>query len=588
MTAVSFVSASAVVLNGTTDRVTGTLPATVQDGDGIYAVIWTDTDLTGIPPGWASLGASSPQWDTGTSTIQVWLAKKSVVTAADSGASTGEFVRTAAGLWTIMLYQVRSSTGTLAPQTPSFNWLDPTDYTIAVPTQTAAVDGEMWIVGAQSKLFTTAPISYPALTMDLDPAATTSGHQLVGHVSENAGAVSSSLDNFVMQAGTSGANALIAFILRIQPTGSDPAPRTAIDGDLSDTLRSSDLVVFNTRVRPAIVDSCGVAEVFSTLMGKLVHDTLGLQAVPLVIERMGLTTSDSVQIASQLLAGYPKTITEGLGAHEVLTAAYAARMVEKLGLQSLLVPNARYGLSLVERLRLADALRRFFAAEVIEALGLQDALTAMEAIRGLLVDGLGLNDALDQQMILRVTAHDDIHVEPEQLLQMVFAGKLVDGLQVAALYVEPSGSMTTWAVNTRTSAVTQYSNYNFNSFAATGHKYLGASSDGLYELDGDTDAGTPVIAHIKGGFMQFGQMHMSSIKGIYLGIRGAGDFVLKVETGDKKVYVYGLKARDFETTRVRPGKGLRARFFRFELISTGQDFDLEAIEFIPLVATRRG
>jgi hypothetical protein len=35
------------------------------------------------------------------------------------------------------------------------------------------------------------------------------------------------------------------------------------------------------------------------------------------------------------------------------------------------------------------------------------------------------------------------------------------------------------------------------------------------------------------------------------------------------------------------GKGLRSRYFAFELVSTGQDFDLDTLEFIPLVADRR-
>jgi hypothetical protein len=35
------------------------------------------------------------------------------------------------------------------------------------------------------------------------------------------------------------------------------------------------------------------------------------------------------------------------------------------------------------------------------------------------------------------------------------------------------------------------------------------------------------------------------------------------------------------------GKGQRARYFAFELISAGQDFDLDTIEFVPIVVQRR-
>ena len=60
-----------------------------------------------------------------------------------------------------------------------------------------------------------------------------------------------------------------------------------------------------------------------------------------------------------------------------------------------------------------------------------------------------------------------------------------------------------------------------------------------------------------------------------------------METGDGKTYTYAVVGKDMQTTKVHMGKGLRARYFAFELISTGQDFDLDDIEFMPLVAQRR-
>jgi hypothetical protein len=74
---------------------------------------------------------------------------------------------------------------------------------------------------------------------------------------------------------------------------------------------------------------------------------------------------------------------------------------------------------------------------------------------------------------------------------------------------------------------------------------------------------------------------------VYLGTRGGGDFVLKLITGDDKTFIYSVNARDMATTKITLGKGLRARYFAFELVSTGQDFDLDTIEFVPLVSDRR-
>lgn len=87
--------------------------------------------------------------------------------------------------------------------------------------------------------------------------------------------------------------------------------------------------------------------------------------------------------------------------------------------------------------------------------------------------------------------------------------------------------------------------------------------------------------------MQFGSVQLSRLKAAYLGMRGAGEYVLRIETGDGSIYDYGVSARDMRTTKVHMGKGQQARYFAFELLGSGADFDLDSIEFVPLVKQRR-
>ena len=83
---------------------------------------------------------------------------------------------------------------------------------------------------------------------------------------------------------------------------------------------------------------------------------------------------------------------------------------------------------------------------------------------------------------------------------MIYTGEgLADVISMTGLYVSPSGAVTTWAINTRTNAVTEYTNYNFSSFAQMGSKYIAANSSGIYELDGDSDAGAAIIAEVQSG-----------------------------------------------------------------------------------------
>jgi hypothetical protein len=252
-----------------------------------------------------------------------------------------------------------------------------------------------------------------------------------------------------------------------------------------------------------------------------------------------------------------------------------------------LAPLTKYHRSLIETIDVADALARFLSGSLADGIGMTFTQVAVATKGAQVSEGIGIAPALTPHLILRVTAVEEIGIDDTLALRMLFNPVLSEGIELAAAYLAPDGSFTTWAMNTRTGAVTEYSNYAFNSFARMGHKYIGASQDGLYELVGDDDAGTDIIADIKSGFAQWAGSKFSMIKGIYIGARGDGDMVLKVITGDDKTYNFSVNVQSQQTTKIITGKGLRARYFAFELISTGQDFDLDTIEFVPLVADRR-
>jgi hypothetical protein len=67
----------------------------------------------------------------------------------------------------------------------------------------------------------------------------------------------------------------------------------------------------------------------------------------------------------------------------------------------------------------------------------------------------------------------------------------------------------------------------------------------------------------------------------------ASDVYLKLIIGDGSERVYRVRAQDMKSTRVNFGKGLRSRYYAWELMTTGADFDLESVTFIPMVASRR-
>ena len=296
---------------------------------------------------------------------------------------------------------------------------------------------------------------------------------------------------------------------------------------------------------------------------------------------------DGVSLADLLGVSYPSSVSETITLSDVIIAVRGIAILEALRLGDPTTPAVKYHTDLADAILSSDALYRFVGGELADTLNISESLTNQPRFRKILNEIFNLTDSASRALVLRVTAPETFALDDLSLAQMLYHPVLADGLDIVAGYVSPNGTITTWAINTSTGAVTEYGNYAFNSFGSLGHKYLGTSRSGLYELDGDDDAGTDVIARIKSGYSQFGGSRYSSFKAAYLGMRANGNIILKLDTGDGKSYTYETVAQDMQSTKVRLGKGLRARYFSFELISTGQDFDLDTVELLPLVAQRR-
>jgi hypothetical protein len=346
---------------------------------------------------------------------------------------------------------------------------------------------------------------------------------------------------------------------------------------------------FVVRTQPAsLSQGIGSHDALATpILGVVMLEHLRVAFTQVTNQKARLVTADGVHMGEALVTALPAALTQGIGVAATQQVQLAVKVIEDLGLTAALVPIFKYHLSLADAIRMSEALSRFMGAGVVDAIHIQPVMTSSAVKPGTLSEAIGVAASVTPRMILRVTTADEIGIADDQLLRMIYHGNLADTVEIVAGYIAPNGSFTTWAINTRSGAVTEYSNYAFNSFAKIGDVYFGASSSGLYKLLGDDDAGTDIIADIKSGFAQWAGSKFAMFQGVYLGLRGSGDFVLKVITGDDKIYIYTVSAQSQQTTKITTGKGLKARYFAFELISTGQDFDLDTIEFVPLASTRR-
>jgi hypothetical protein len=347
---------------------------------------------------------------------------------------------------------------------------------------------------------------------------------------------------------------------------------------LMDVIKALNLEIDETLT---ITDAAGVFYAIEML------ETIAIDQAETVNSKFNMTVAEQAGFRADLISAWPVELVEALQITAAQVTQTAITVMEALQLEDDLVPALMYHMTLSERLVVADALVKFLGADLTENLTITPAMSG-DAYKAARVDEtLSVADALTPQLIFRLTCSEELELTADEAVKMIFNAEIDETIEIAGAYLAPNGSVTTWVMNTKTGGVTEYQNYAFNSFARVGNKYLGAADDGLYELLGDSDEGADIIATIRSGFAQWSGTHLGSFKAAYLAVAGAGDYILRVLTRDGKTFNYKVTAADGRTVKVNMGKGLRSRYFAFELVSAGQDFDLDTLEFVPLVADRR-
>lgn len=147
-----------------------------------------------------------------------------------------------------------------------------------------------------------------------------------------------------------------------------------------------------------------------------------------------------------------------------------------------------------------------------------------------------------------------------------------------------------WVINVETGAAVRYENFNFNSYARIGGVYYGVRSDGIYELDGDTDAGTQIDATVDMGRMDFGSKMLKRLESAYMAVGSYGTMYLRVTDDTGEVYTYAARRSDtaMQQQRVDVGRGLKANYMQFEIINeAGADFELAGLELMSVDLSRR-
>lgn len=360
----------------------------------------------------------------------------------------------------------------------------------------------------------------------------------------------------------------------------------------ADTIAVSDVVSFvsfpgaSPNDIVALVDSA----TFQFRAGANLTDSITISETVTAGTIGKLSVSDAIVFADSVFKALKLTVSDSVALADTVKATRALLVADAINFQDLVKFKGIYKLSLVDTILANEVLQNFWGETAVDSIAISDTVSPQWMYGGNLSDTIALVDSVTPTLMMHVQTTDAVVLSDTALLSAIYHEILSDSISIKVALLDPGGGFTTWCVNTRTAAITEYNNFSYNSFTQMGNHYLGASSTGLYQLDGTLDDKASIIAQVKSGSAQFAGSRFTSFDAIYLGCRvsdSGNDWILKLHAGDGREYVYQFHPLNRRTTKIFPGKGLRARYFAWELITAGQDFDLDEIEFVPIGSKRR-
>ena len=346
---------------------------------------------------------------------------------------------------------------------------------------------------------------------------------------------------------------------------------------LSDSATASEVLAY--LLSAPLSDSAAASDQgrsYATLLQTLLDEATASEA--LVAALLGVTSdnADASDTLGTLYTQIGRLVDQALARDPLLSYAQVVNLLYTTAVASEL-------LSPVHSAHLSDAAT---ASETLVHLMQMVAVTVETALAS-----STLADSL--RIIGTVSDEADASDALSSLANLLMA--LESGASASVILSIGGEQYTAWVLNTENIAVTQYTNYPFNSYCELNGKYYGAASDGLYLLEGSDDAGMPIQAYLRSPLTDFGFAGLKRLETPTLGYTSDGELVFKAivvsPNGVKEEHWYRLEARPTGGTRenrVKIGKGLKSVYWQFERHNiTGSDFAIETTRLWPMGLSRK-
>lgn len=305
-----------------------------------------------------------------------------------------------------------------------------------------------------------------------------------------------------------------------------------------------------------------------------------------------VSPSEVIDVADMVAILWNNTILENIE-----QSASEAEVIRRIQLITELVHLYDSGLSkgvlnssIAVTLALQDLLSPHSLEVLLESVEMQDAFVDLLKQIGQVLDEITSSAALAEFVAFFTLVEDSFTDSDTVTTNANLKEYLEEGWVVTTSYTHDGVTYTGWVMNPENYALSNYSNFQFNSVARFKDDYLLASTLGLYSLGGSSDNGSYINAKLKTAAMTFGTTSQKQIPEVLLGVNNTGKVILVVTTDGQMTTTYQLDVPSayLDTQRIKIGKGVHGRYWQFELHTLeNSEFDLDTFEFFPIAWGRK-
>lgn len=341
-------------------------------------------------------------------------------------------------------------------------------------------------------------------------------------------------------------------------------------------------------------DSATLSEGYIARVTLNVGESVVVASVPIEKFHTTMTQSDSVRVrdryrlAESIALADAVTATHGLYLGTLTSAYERAHALEAL------VGSLRMAANVSDDVNATAKLLSSYVASLQDVSLAQMAQSSRVSITVASLEGVVISDAPSASTKVTMLPIKDTATAAESATTRALLHAVIHTTTSAYDALLTSDPLAiAWVLNTESSAVSWYRNFQFNSIAQSERATYAVGADGLYQVIGDTDAGEAIYATVYCGFNDYKTSATKRMDAMYFGYQCDGQLLIEVDTQEctHPASQYTLETRLAplpRNTRVHTGKGRTGRFWsiRFSNIA-GSGFSVYDIEIDFAVSSRR-